>query len=159
MSGLETAIMRAMLTAALFIGALATAPSRAQSATLSVGPAIALGPHHCGEIWKKAPSQQSRGKLSVKLDLSDAGRDAFATECAARGGTYSPGRCPRSNTAFVCVSEASNASLYTVLYEGSADQDALAAQCGARKGFVGRRTFSALRQRPGRTIWSSCFVP
>jgi hypothetical protein len=110
MSGRETAIMRAMLTAALFIGALATAPSRGQSAALSVGPSIALGPHHCGEIWKKA-SQWSRGKLSVKLDLSDA------------------------------------------------DQDALAAQCGARNGFAGRRTISAFRRRTGRTIWGSCFVP
>jgi hypothetical protein len=129
------------------------------AATLSIGPPISLGPHHCGEVREKATAQPSRGKIVVAIDLSDTGRAVFAAECAARGGTYSPDRCPRADISFVCVSEAANATLYTILYDGSADRNALADVCGARSGFAGRRVFYGLRRRQGASVWGSCLVP
>ncbi len=150
--------MQKMRFASPAIAAIMALAAPANAATLEASP-IPLGGHHCTEIWSKPPQSAPRNKFYTTTDLSNAGRDSFKAACAARGGVYSPGKCPRQNIVLVCQAQSRNAMTNVILYQGSADEAALAAACPSGSRFSGKGAWYALRSRPGRQIWASCTVP
>lgn len=141
------------MLAALVAAALAAAD--ASLGRLEAKPA-SLGAHHCHELQSKAPGQAAANTLTFVYDLSDAGRAAYEQACAARGGVASRGKCPRANVIFVCAGDAKNATGFAILYQGSADVDALKSACKGGGAYEGKAALASLRDRPGRTIWGSC---